>query len=411
MSQTRTCNGAACIGDHNGRLEADDSEARPAQQWESQRVVYEYVSEMIPSCPVRWVRPNLIDNFRVQFVLSAPKSHRSASKLLGQPLHFAFDPGEYASALPDIAAKQNYLRQLKETHEAAYIRYVWPGGSVEYVLFVKPVQLPDGNLIYGMNTSDQQPVSPLLQLPMIGPQESEGHTRSPSYVLTLDKLRSLPTGHPTRYLEPFERVYDARFPSLEKTDWNVLTNHEGWVIPAVRPYGDQWRRSIYQYGASRLIGHPPAHWPTLLRILEGKTVVSIRSRLTVDEVIEQERRTPQPTGRSRVYTSCYMGPCSYVLVEDAGFIFCFVEDDEPLSIPVPDHHLSLVDWIGPGSAVLTPTQLEAREILRRRQLSKKEHVGLPMVETLASIPHSGSQESRSQRFAQVIADHVGERVA
>jgi hypothetical protein len=95
-----------------------------------------------------------------------------------------------------------------------------------------------------------------------------------------------------------------------------------------------------------------------------------------------------------------------MLAEDEGFIFCFVDDDEPLAVPVSDGHLSLVDWIGPGSAILTPTQVEAREILRRRKLSKKEQVGLPAVETLASLSHRGSQESLSQRFAQIIANHV-----
>ncbi len=410
MSQTQKRNGAVLTAEDNDRLGIDDSEVRPACQWVSRRVVYEYVAEMIPSCPVRWVRPNLIDNFRVQFVVSAPKANRGVSKLLGQPMHFAFDPGEYVSALPDIATKRAYLQQLKETQEAAYIRYVWPRGMVEYVLFVKPAQLPDGNLIYGMTTHDQQSVHPLLQLPMIGPQESDITTRSPSYILSLEKLRSLPTGHPTRYIEPFERAYDLRFPSLVKADWNVLTNYEGWVIPAVRPYGEQWDQSIYQYGARRLIGHPPAHWPTLLRILEGKTVVSLNSRLSADDVMDQERRTPRPTGRRRRYTSCYTGPCSFVLAEEEGFVFCFVDEDEPLTIPVSDRYLSLVDWIGAGPAVLTPTQLEAREILRQRHLSKEERVGLPRVETLASIPHSGSQELRSQHFAQVISEHMSGRM-
>lgn len=74
-------------------------------------------------------------------------------------------------------------------------------------------------------------------------------------------------------------------------------------------------------------------------------------------------------------------------------------------------HLSLADWIGTGHAVLMPTEVSAREILRRRQLRKEEQVDLPAVETLASIPHSGSQESRAHRFARVIADHVTGRVA
>ena len=160
----------------------------------------------------------------VQYQDGAVVSQTLVKAETGTVTLFAFDAGEYVSALPDIAAKKAYLQQLKATNEGAYIRYVWPGGAVEYLLFVKPVQLPDGRLIYGMNTHDQQPVHPLLQLPMIGPQESDVITRAPSYVLTLETLRSLPTGQPTRYIVPFERVYDARFPSLARADWNVLTN-------------------------------------------------------------------------------------------------------------------------------------------------------------------------------------------
>ncbi len=92
--------------------------------------------------------------------------------------------------------------------------------------------------------------------------------------------------------------------------------------------------------------------------------------------------------------------------EDEGFIFCFVDDDEPLAVPVPDRHLSLVDWIGPGSAVLTSTQHEAREILRRRQLSKTKQADLPSVQTLASLSHRGSEETMFKRFTQVIAGHM-----
>jgi hypothetical protein len=100
-----------------------------------------------------------------------------------------------------------------------------------------------------------------------------------------------------------------------------------------------------------------------------------------------------------------------VLAEDEGFIFCFVDDAEPLSVLVPTHHLSLVDWIGAGPAILTATQVEARDILRQRRLNKEEQVDLAVMETLASILYSGSQNTQSQRFAQVIADHVEERRA
>ncbi|MDH3600217.1 MAG: hypothetical protein OEU26_11325, partial [Candidatus Tectomicrobia bacterium] len=340
-----------------------------------------------------------------QFVVSAPKAQPVTSKLLGQRLQFAFEPDEYARSLPDMRAKQAYLRQLKETNEAAYIRYDWPGGVAEYVLFVKPVRLPDGALIYGMNTHDRQPVRPLVQLPMIGSKRPDIKSKHSPYALTVETLRSLAPGAPTRFVEPLERAYDTRFPPLAEADWNVLTNGEGMIIAAVRPYGEQWRRAIYQYGTKVLVGHPPAHWPTMLSVLEGKTVLSLRSGLNIDEVMEQESKTPQPAGGTRLYTSCYIGPCSFVLAEDEGFIFCFVDDDEPLTVPVPDRHLSLVDWIGTGSAVLTPTQVEAREILRRRHLSKKEQVGLPAVATLARLSHSGSQETMSQRFAQVIAEY------
>jgi hypothetical protein len=361
---------------------------------------------MIPSCAVRWVSPNLISSFSVQFVVNAPKAQPVTSKLLGQRLTFAFEPGEYARALPDIRAKQAYLRQLKATNEAAYIRYGWPEGFAEYVLFVNPVRLPDGTLIYGMNTHDRQPVRPLLQLPLIGPKRPDMHTPHPPYTLTLEKLRSLSPGEPTRFVEPLERAYDARFPTLAGADWNVLTNGEGLKIAAVRPYGEQWRNAIYHYGTRVLMGHPPAHWPTMLSVLEGKTVLSLRSDRKVDEVIEQESRTPQPTERiRRLHTTCYTGPCSFVLAEAEGFIFCFVDDDEPLTIPVPDRHLSLVDWIGPGTALLTPTPVEAREILRRRHLSKKKQAALPAVATLASLPHNGSPKTMSHRFAQVIAEH------
>ncbi len=147
--------------------------------WPSRQVVYEYISHRIASCAVRWVSPNLINHFSVQFVVSTPRGQQVTSKLLGQRLNFAFEPGEYDHALPDMHAKQAYLRQLKETNEGAYIRYEWPGGSVEYILFVKPVRLPDGKMIYGMNTHDQQPVYPLLHLPVIGPQEPEVQTRYP----------------------------------------------------------------------------------------------------------------------------------------------------------------------------------------------------------------------------------------
>jgi hypothetical protein len=375
-------------------------------RWSSRQVVYEYVSHMIPSCAVRWVSPNLINQFSVQFVVNAPKAQNVTSNLLGQRWHFAFEPGEYDHSLPDIHTRQAYLRQLKETNEAAYIRYDWPGGFAEYIIFVKPVRLPDGTLIYGLNTHDRQPVRPLLQLPMIGSKRPDIQTQYPPYVLTLEKLRSLAPGEPTRYVEPLERAYDARFPPLVEADWNVLTNGEGMIIAAVRPYGEQWRKAIYQYGTRALVGHPPAHWPTMLSVLEGKTVLSLRSGLNVDEVMEQESGTPPPAEGIRPDTSCYTGPCSFMLAEDDGFIFCFVDDDEPLAVPVSDGHLSLVDWIGPGSAILTPTQVEAREILRRRKLSKKEQVGLPAVETLASLSHRGSQESLSQRFAQIIANHV-----
>lgn len=155
----------------------------------------------------------------------------------------------------------------------------------------------------------------------------------PTYTLTLENLRSLSSGTPTRFVEPLERAYDPRFPKQGEAEWNVLTNFEGVIIAAVRPYGAQWRSAIYQYGTRALIGHPPAHWPTVLKVLEGKTVLSLRSGVMVDEVIEQEFRTPQPTGRPRLYTSYYTGPCSYVLAVNEGFIFCFVDDDKPLTLP------------------------------------------------------------------------------
>ena len=167
---------------------------------------------MIPSCSIRWVSPKLIDNFSIQFVVNAPKARRGASKLLGRRLYFAFDPGEYASALPDIAAKQAYLRQLKETSEGAYIRYVWPEGFAEYVIFVKPVSLPDGNVIYGIQTQDQPSVNLLFELPTIGSKRPVISTKHPTYTLTLENLRSLSSGTPTRLVEPLERAYDPRFP-------------------------------------------------------------------------------------------------------------------------------------------------------------------------------------------------------
>ncbi len=182
---------------------------------------------MIPSCSIRWVSPKLIDNFSIQFVVNAPKARRGASKLLGRRLYFAFDPGEYASALPDIAAKQAYLRQLKETSEGAYIRYVWPEGFAEYVIFVKPVSLPDGNVIYGIQTQDQPSVNLLFELPTIGSKRPVISTKHPTYTLTLENLRSLSSGTPTRLVEPLERAYDPRFPKQGEADWNVLTNFEG----------------------------------------------------------------------------------------------------------------------------------------------------------------------------------------
>ena len=374
--------------------------------WSSRRVIYEYVAHMIPSCAIRWLRPNLIQNFSVQLVSTAPKTQSVTSKLLGHSIHLAFQPGEYANSLPDIRSKQAYLRQLKETNEGAYIRFEWPSGFAEYVLFVKPVRLPDGKVIYGMHTHAEQPVRALLHLPQIGSKRPDILTRHPPYTLTLETLRSLTPGQAMRHVEPLERAYDARFPPLAGADWNVLTNYDGLSIAAARPYGDQWRRTIYQYGTRALMGHPPAHWPTVLRILEGKTVLSLRTGLQVDQVIEQERQAPRPVEAVRLHTSCYTGPCSFVLAEDEGFIFCFVGDDEPLGMPVRDQHLSLADWIGPGAAVLTPTQVEAREILRRRKLSPKAQEGLPAVETLLTLSHRGSQASLSTRFAQIIADHA-----
>ena len=397
--------GLRCITDEEASS-GPDREGMRVMPWSSRQVIYEKVAHMIPACAVRWVRPNLIHRFSVQFVVSAPKAQRVTSKLLGPSLNFAFEPGEYASSLPDIRSKQAYLRQLKETNEGAYIRYEWPRGFAEYVLFVKPVRLPDGQLIYGMQTQAKQPVRPLLHLPLIGSKRQDIPTQRPPYTLTLETLRSLAPGQPTRYVEPLERAYDARFPPLAGADWNVLTNYDGVSIAATRPYGEQWRRAIYQYGTRSLMGHPPAHWPTVLSILEGKTVLSLRTHLQVDQVIQQEGLTPQPAGATRLPASCYAGPCSFVLAEDEGFICCFVGDDEPLAMPVLERYLSLADWIGPGAAVLTPTQAEAREILRRRKLSAKEQEGLPAVETLLSLSHRGSQASMSTRFAHVIAEYA-----
>lgn len=374
--------------------------------WSSRRVIYEYVAHMIPSCAIRWLRPNLIQNFSVQLVATAPKTQSVTSKLLGHSIHLAFQPGEYASSLPDIRSKQAYLRRLKETNEGAYIRFEWPSGFAEYVLFVKPVRLPDGQVIYGMHTHAEQPVRALLHLPQIGSKRPAIPTRHPPYTLTLEKLRALAPGQPMRYVEPLERAYDARFPPLAGADWNVLTNDDGLSIAAARPDGDQWRRTLYQYGTRALMGHPPAHWPPVLRLLAGKTVLSLRTRLQVDQVIAQERQAPRPVATVRLHTSCYTGPCSFVLAENEGFICCFVGDDEPLGMPVRDEFLSLADWIGPGAAVLTPTQVEAREILRRRKLSAKEQAGLPAVETLLSLSHRGSQASLSTRFAHIIAEYA-----
>ncbi len=87
--------------------------------WSSRQVIYEYVAQMIPSCAIRWFRPKLIDSLSVHFVISTPKVQPVSSKLLGSTLHLAFQPGEYASSLPDNRSKQAYLRQLKETNEGA----------------------------------------------------------------------------------------------------------------------------------------------------------------------------------------------------------------------------------------------------------------------------------------------------
>ena len=361
---------------------------------------------MIPSCAVRWLRPNLVHGFSVDLMVNVPKTSPVTSKLLGHSVHLALQPGEYADSLPDTRSKQVYLRQLKETNEGAFIRYEWPGGFAEYVLFAKPVRLPDGKVIYGLHAHAEQAVRALLHLPQIGSKRPDILTKHPPYTLTLETLRSLAPGQAMRYVEPLERAYDARFPSQPEADWNVLTNYDGLSIAAVRPYGEQWRRTLYQYGTRALMGHPPAHWPTVLRLLEGKTVLSLRTHLQVDQIIAQERLTPRPARTARLLMSCYTGPCSFMLAEDEGFIFCFVGDDEPLGMPVCDRYLSLADWIGPGAAVLTPTQVEAREILRRRKLSSKEQVGLPAVETLLSLPHRGSRASLSTRFAEIIADHA-----
>ena len=372
--------------------------------WPSRHVVFERVSHMIPSCQIRWVRPNLINGFIVNLVVSSPQVKKVNSRLLGQRLPFALAPSEYANALPDVSAKQAYLRQVKDTNEGAYIRYEWAEGFAEYVLFVKPVPLPNGRHLHGMYTHDRQEVRPLFQFPTIGSKRPDIKTKQPPYTLTLEKLRSFAPGEATRFIKPLERTYDARFLPLPGADWNVLSNFEGMIIAAVRPYAHEWRKSIYQIGTIGLIEHSPRHWPTVMGILEGKTVLSIGTSADIDEMIQQESATPQPTLGTRLYSSCYSGPCSFVFAEDEGFIFCFV-DDETLVAPVPDRYLSLVDWIGAGHAVLTPTQVQAREILRRRKLSKEEKVGLPDVDILGTVSHRGSQKAMSQQFAQAIAEH------
>lgn len=91
------------MADNNASSGADVEEKR-VMSWSSRQVVYESISRMIPAWAARWVRPNLINSFSVQFVINAPKAQPVTSKLLGQRLNFAFEPGDYASSLPDSRA-------------------------------------------------------------------------------------------------------------------------------------------------------------------------------------------------------------------------------------------------------------------------------------------------------------------